>query len=187
MSPNFLPRAVLSGALALSGTNTQVRDLVLPQPLDANSIASGFGPGGAPFSAAVGTRVIPSPWATPVDAVQTESRWRDYVMQRLAQLWRGEGDFTGLSRPSEYVIRRARDLCLDLFRDQTPTPSVVPSEDGEVLFIWHKAGWKVEIEVGPEEVLIWAHGSSGATLSGSLAEWRKQVLSILDLLADPMN
>jgi hypothetical protein len=134
-----------------------------------------------PSSSTVGTRLLSSQRSlAPVEPVQAKSRWRGYVTARLAKLSRGEGDFTGLMQPSEEVVERARILAASLFSHNTPTPSVVPGEDGEVLFIWRKSGWEIEIEVGDEGVSVWAHElPSGVTYSGSLGELRPTVSALL--------
>jgi hypothetical protein len=119
----------------------------------------------------------------PVDLLRSDSRWRRYVDRRLSQLERGEGDFTGLQRPINAVVERARVISNTLFRADTPTPSVVPSEDGNIQFIWHKAGWELEIEVASEEVNVWARcGASGAVFYGSLGELQEWVMGLLELL-----
>lgn len=94
--------------------------------------------------------------------------------QRLGELGRGDGDFTDLKRPSAATVSRARGVAAATFRQDTPTPSVVPTEDGEVAFIWHKNGIDAEITVeesGP--VHVWAHDRGlGESWSGSLDDHR---------------
>jgi hypothetical protein len=108
------------------------------------------------------------------------SRWHDYVSRRLAQLRCGEGDFTGLQQPTAGVIDRAQNVAAELFQAQTATPSVVPSEDGEVLFVWRRAGWDLEIAVGADDVTVWAYErSSGDVWSGSLIELRHRLVALL--------
>lgn len=98
-------------------------------------------------------------------------RWRKYVEQRLRELSVGAYNFTGLRVPSGHVVDLASQVAQDWFYPDTPTPSVLPSEDGKVLFVWHKAGWDLEISVGPEGTEIWAYDrGSGQELSGSLEE-----------------
>lgn len=175
MNTTPIPVTVTAGIVAVSGTNSEVRKA--PDVPEANPLF--FSHSGA------GTRTVLTD-ANPasVAVVQSESRWRDYVVHRLAQLRRGEGDFTGLTQPSDRVIARARAIADVLFQDDTPTPSVVPSEDGNVSFVWRKAGWKVEIEVGSKEVSVWARErSSGTLLSGSLGELRTEVSDLLSILA----
>jgi len=174
--------ADLGGVIALSGTDLQIQDpadlLRVQYVLHGNRNRTDQPP-------AVNTNSVVSPQdLSRIEPVQSDSRWRGYVSRRLAQLRRGSGDFTGLLQPSEEVVRRARDVSTGLFRANTPTPSVVPSEYGDVLFIWHKAGWELEIEVGPEEVSVWAHErNSGAVWSGSLAELWPKVSDLLAFLA----
>lgn len=99
------------------------------------------------------------------------SRWRNYVEQRLGELSVGAHNFTGLRVPSRHVVDLARHVAQDWFYPDTPTPSVLPSEGGEVLFVWHKAGWDLEISVGPGGAEVWAYDrGSGKELSGSLEE-----------------
>lgn len=110
--------------------------------------------------------------------------WSKHVNQRLAELRSGTHDFTGLRVPSEQAIARAQVLAVSNFHFDTPTPSVLPSEEGDILFLWHKAGWDVEIHVGPRETAIWAHERrTGIELSGSFDEHRAEFSALLDILA----
>jgi hypothetical protein len=173
---------VASTTIALSGTNLVT--LEKPERLRDETISrstTGLMQLGSLVSGSSAVLTVPK---VPSISAQLGSRWTDYVSRRLAQLRRGEGDFTGLMRPTNDVIERARSVSASLFQHDTPTPSVVPSEDGEVRFFWHKAGWMLEIIVGLEDVSIWAHQpSSGEDWSGSLAEFRPQVSGLLELLA----
>jgi hypothetical protein len=119
-----------------------------------------------------------------IDFSRSDSRWYGYVSNRLRELLAGKYDFTGFQVPSAEVIDLAREVATSLFRSDTPTPSVVPSEDGDVLYIWHKAGWDLEINVGPEGAAVWAYDrSAGKEWYGSLDELRPGVVSLLDFLA----
>lgn len=98
-------------------------------------------------------------------------RWSRYVERRLKEIRSGAHDFTGLQVPSSQVVDLARQLAWNWFYPDTPTPSVLPSENGDVLYVWHKAGWDVEICVGREGIEIWAyHRGSGSELRGSMEE-----------------
>jgi len=122
--------------------------------------------------------------ALPLDMTRTDSAWHGYVMRRLKDLREGRGDFTGLERPTALVVGRAGDVASALFPSDTPAPSVVPSEDGEVEFYWHRAGWELEIDVGLEGVWVWArHRASGIVLSDTLDESWPWVARLLQLLA----
>ena len=85
------------------------------------------------------------------------TQWGAYVGQRLGELERGEGDYTGLRQPSAATVARARQVAAETFRGTTPTPSVVPDDEGHVMFVWHKNGYDVEICVTESEADIWAH------------------------------
>jgi len=84
------------------------------------------------------------------------TRWGAYVGRRLGELERGEGDYTGLRQPSAATIANARRVAAETFRDTTPTPSVVPTADGGIDFVWHKNGYDVEICVTEDEADMWA-------------------------------
>lgn len=93
----------------------------------------------------------------PVTRGALKGRWYAYVMRRLDEIGRGEGDFTGLKVPAPAVVERARQEALTWPPDR-PTPSVVPTEDGGVLFAWHKDGHSTLIEVdetGEVERIEW--------------------------------
>lgn len=111
------------------------------------------------------------------------ARWNRYVLQRLEELRVGAFDFTGLQVPSEYVVDQAWIIARNHFYFDTPPPSVLPSDEGEILFIWHKSGWDIEINVGSEETTVWAYDrSSGTELSGSLASQQKELARLLNIL-----
>lgn len=119
-----------------------------------------------------------------VDLGRTDSRWYRYVSVRLRELREGKYDFTGFKVPASDVVEHARQVATTLFRPHTPTPSVVPSEDGDVLYIWHKAGWDIEIGVGAEGATVWIQErSTGREWYGSLDGLWQGVSSVLDYLA----
>jgi hypothetical protein len=113
------------------------------------------------------------------------SRWMQYVTQRLLELGQGLYDFTGLKIPSPATIERARSVVIETLKDNTPTPSVVPSEDGAVVMIWRKSGWDVEFEITESEANVWAHrriDSSG--WYGPLSQHGADFSSLLDELSN---
>ncbi len=112
------------------------------------------------------------------------TRWGAYVEQRLGELERGEGDYTELKQPSVATLARARQVAAETLRDTTPTPSVVPDEEGSVLFVWHKNGVDAEITVTEDEASVWVHHrETGAMWSSPLSEHRSCCLPrVLDRL-----
>lgn len=105
------------------------------------------------------------------------TRWGAYVSQRLDELERGEGDYTDLKRPSAAVVVLARKTAAENFRDTTPTPSVVPTAEGGIDFVWHKNGWDVELCVTEADADFWAHHRASG------AEYDRQFISlVLDAL-----
>ncbi len=172
--------AVLGGVVVLTGTNLQVK-----QPYEYAPQANYSSPG---YSlASITTRMsmpILAPETAGLESARSDSRWHKYVAQRIDELRAAKYDFTGLKVPPKIVVDRAWGVAATLFKADTPTPSVVPSEDGDVMFVWHKAGWDLEIEVGAEEIMLWAHDRhAGTVFSGSLAEQRARLSSLLDYLA----
>lgn len=111
----------------------------------------------------------------------TAPRWLSYVIERLNELASLVDDpEEGLPAPAHEVLNRALDEANRFMSLATPTPSVVPTVDGHVEFVWHKAGWDVEVEVGPKETCVWARDrESGESWSGSLDECKGELVSLL--------
>ena len=174
----------LAGAVALAGTNLQAQG-----PVDAfkqhyiavsetipNSIATGV-----TSTVSIPTRV---PNVPDLNTTRSDSRWQKYVHQRIEEMRNGEDDFTELPQPTLPIIDYAWQVATRILRPDTPTPSVVPSDEGNVVYVWHKARWDLEIEVGPEEVTVWAHNQkTGEIFSGSLDSQLERVSGLLDYLA----
>jgi hypothetical protein len=110
--------------------------------------------------------------------------WARYVNQRLIELGEGQFDFTGLQIPSAATIDRARSIAFETLRDDTPTPSVVPSEDGAVLMVWRRSGWDVEFRVTESDADIWARRRADSTeWYGPFSQYLKEFSSLLDELS----
>lgn len=174
----------LGGVVVLTGTNLQVQE-----PVDylAKRIVYPHYASPTRLLPAVATKItMPKldPDAIGLASVRSDSRWHKYVFQRIEELRAAKYDFTDLKVPSAHVVDRAWGVASTFFKPDTPTPSVVPSEDGDVLFVWHKAGLELEIEVGSEEIVLWAHNRrAGTVFSGSLAEQWAKFSSLLDYMA----
>jgi len=112
-------------------------------------------------------------------------RWLPYVIQRLNDL----GSLADNS--SEEMIALGPDILaralVELGRfmtPETPTPSLVPTHEGYLQFVWHKAGWDIEVDVGPNETEVWASKRDGSVgWQGSLHEREAELTSILASLA----
>jgi hypothetical protein len=176
--------AALAGAAILGGTNLQAQG-----PVDAfklqytNEYRSGTNDILATLTGAIsipiGTQSI-----SDLVKLESDSRWHKYVYGRIQELLNGEDDFSELPQPTSFVIDRAWQVATRVLHSDTPTPSVVPSDDGNVVLVWHKARWDLEIEIGPEEVTVWAHSrNTGEMFSGTLDEHLDRVSGLLDFLA----
>jgi hypothetical protein len=175
--------ATLVGALAVPGTNLQARP-----PIDAFSAyytpPVKVNPAGILANVtAPSSMLLDMPRLEDVEVSRSDSRWQGYVSQRIEEL-RAAADYVPeFPRPSPFVVDRAWQLATSLLQPETPTPSVVPSADGNVVFVWHKARWDLEIEVGPEETTVWAHDrNTGTMFSGLLDDQLERVSHLLDFL-----
>lgn len=112
-------------------------------------------------------------------------RWGPYVARRLDELARGEGDFTGLQQPSPETIRKAMYIIGDVLQPTTSTPTIVPGREGQVLLVWHKHGWVLEVSIHEVRTQAWAYqAATGATWSGPMAEVQPLVALLLKDLED---
>lgn len=112
-------------------------------------------------------------------------RWNRQVVQRLEELRAGSFDFTGLQVPEDSTVDLAWSVASSYFHSNTPPPSVLPSDEGEVLFIWHKAGWDVQINVEQKEVTLWAYNrADGSELSGPLSSRANDLSNLLRILGN---
>jgi hypothetical protein len=175
--------AAIAGVVVLTGTNSLV--------VAGNLTAQGYyyplptQPGRwVPAVATKTTMPTLERDAAGVRSVRSDSRWDKYVFQRMEDLRAAKYDFTGLKVPTWHVIDRAWGVATTLFEPDTPTPSVVPTEDGNVLLVWHKAEWDIKIEVGSEEIWTWAHDRhAGTRFSGPLGEQQVRLSGLLAYLA----
>ena len=110
------------------------------------------------------TQLIPIPLAQMISSVirttqtgQGATRWGEYVYSRLSRLRSGIDREDNETYPDSATVDRAHMLVENLFEQDTPTPSVVPGESGEVVFVWHKRGLDVAIEVSRNETTFWAY------------------------------
>jgi hypothetical protein len=114
-------------------------------------------------------------------------RWLPYVIVRLRDLQRllNEPAYE-VPTPDPDALERALSELARFMRIDTPTPSVVPTYDGGVQFVWHKGGWDVEVEVGPKETLVWAQRRDGSvSWDGSLNNHIDEVRALLSELTIP--
>jgi hypothetical protein len=102
-----------------------------------------------------------------------QGRWGPYVLRRLDELEAGDGrELWEGPWPGPETVQAARRLAAQTFPLGVPAPSVVPTDEGRVAFIWPKAGWWVEVEVSADGGEYWAFqaGQHGATIEGNLPE-----------------
>jgi hypothetical protein len=114
------------------------------------------------------------------------TRWGAYVEQRIDDLKSGKGreDWEG-EWPSPVAAIAAWREAVETFPDDAPTPSVVPSDDGCVVFIWHKGGWTVDMEVDREShASVFFYDRDGGTCCETvdLEECRDRLRALLSEL-----
>jgi hypothetical protein len=111
-------------------------------------------------------------------------RWLPYIMSRLGELQVVEEPDDEVPTPYPEALNRALPELIRFMRIDTPTPSVVPTYEGGVQFVWHKGGWDVEVEVGPKETLVWAQlRGGGDSWDGSLDDRVGELRNLLTQLA----
>jgi|SRR5271154_5673068 len=114
------------------------------------------------------------------------SRWGPYVEQRIDDLKYGRGrEHWDGDWPSPVTVLAAWDWACQAFPEDAPTPSVVPDEDGSIMFVWHKGGWDIEVTVDRESYAdLWMHNrkGDGSHSSMPLEEGREQLWTLLSEL-----
>ena len=122
-----------------------------------------------------------------VDQADETPRWLPYVIGRLRELLHFAYDpDEGLPPPHPEAIQRALPELIRFMRVDAPTPSVVPTFEGGVQFVWHKGGWDVEVEVGPNETLVWAQRRDGsASWHGSLDDRVHDARAVMSEITAP--
>lgn len=127
-------------------------------------------------------RLTPKPVKVRVEKEQAAPRWLDYVMQRLNALSDRLGEPEEGSAPlaDPRALERALEELRTALGAQTPSPSVVPTVEGGVQFVWHQAGWDIEIEVLPHATEVWGRNRQTATRwAGNLESTRPQLRDAL--------
>jgi hypothetical protein len=102
-----------------------------------------------------------------------------YVRERMAQMYQRSA-FELQPYPQPWLISAALGRAWSLVSPGVPTPSVVPSEDGNVSLIWHKGGWDIEVEFGEFGTDVWAvHRAGDQTWHGALEERSDELQELL--------
>jgi hypothetical protein len=109
-------------------------------------------------------------------------RWGEYVNRRLDAIASGVGaadweEETGGPYPTPERVQQAREVTERYFRPTTPTPSVVPGDEGDVEFVWHKNGIDVWVIVGE-------HGTEVQVYRRGDREWEIAHCPIIEEAAD---
>jgi hypothetical protein len=102
-------------------------------------------------------------------------------IKRLAMLptnW----DSYGAATIQSDAAARGLLLLSEVLKDDSPTPSMVPTSTGGVQFEWHRSGIDLEIEVDPnEEPTVWYHvvGSGDEWESGPDTNLREELEKLI--------
>lgn len=107
-------------------------------------------------------------------------RWLGHIVDRLNSI-ASSPDVDGVDPAA---IGRVLKVLWGLLRVDTPTPSVVPCENGGIQCVWHKAGWDLELDIFADETTVWAREREGnLSWSGSLGDYREDTELVLKTLA----
>ncbi len=93
--------------------------------------------------------------AATIRRIEPTSRWFSYVERRMRELADDEEGIDGYPARDQPVISDAWLNAAQLFGPNTPTPSVVPTVQGGIEFVWHKTGWDLELAVDPGDTTVW--------------------------------
>lgn len=115
------------------------------------------------------------------DFTNPGSLWEPYVLQRLNEM----AAMTTEYRPADEILNRAWNTAHRYFSSSTPTPSIVLGDEGSVLFVWHKSGWDVELEIGNKSSYVGIlRRENKQTLFGPLDEMHGDLLEVLKNMSD---
>jgi hypothetical protein len=105
-----------------------------------------------------------------------------YVRDRLLQM-RDRSRYELEPYPNEDLIANAWTYAEVIVAPGVPTPSVVPSEEGNVSLVWCKGGWDIEVEIASRDAEVWADNSSTArSVDGSFEEAGPEIIGLLHQL-----
>ena len=131
-------------------------------------------------SATVAHPVSPAGFVTPSTRVGVGmSTAQRYVLGRLNEM-RASADPESGVHIAASSIARAWTEGLRLLDEDTPTPSVLPSDDSGITFVWHKGGWDVELAIDAVGTTVWAHSrQTGDTWFGELDTHHQELRQLL--------
>lgn len=114
-------------------------------------------------------------------------RWLTYVIDRLEELNRLLVEPQGeIPVPYPEALGRAFGELTRFMGAYSPTPSVIPTADGSVQYVWHKGGWDVEVEVTTRQTYVWARRRDGQQgWDGNLDDRVRDLQELMTELGDP--
>lgn len=108
--------------------------------------------------------------------LHSQSQWKPYVYRRLVEMQLRRVAFEPAEYPSEETLWRAWHLINSILDSDTPTPSVVPGDEGGVRLVWHKGDWDTELEIEANDVFVWARNHrTGETWHGGLGDAHRRL------------
>lgn len=96
--------------------------------------------------------------------------WLPYVLRRLNDLASRYCDepTEGCLLAHPDALERSLHVLGELLPDTAPAPSVVPTLDGGIQFVWHRGGWDLEIEVLVNRTETWGRNrETGERFAGA--------------------
>ena len=110
--------------------------------------------------------------------------WMLPTVKALCEVLDLPADWDSYGSPTvdSHVVAAAIDILMQVMRDDTPAPSVVPTNRGSVQFEWHTRGVDIEVEVvSPQRIrLLFEDQASGV-------EKREEITWDLRALADAIG
>lgn len=111
----------------------------------------------------------------------SEWEWVPYLLRRLNEM----AVMTTEYRPTNEILNRAWNTACRYFSFSTATPSIVLGDEGSVLFVWHKNGWDVELEIGQSCSYVGILSRDNKQmLFGPLEDMSGKLLGVLKSMSD---
>lgn len=113
-------------------------------------------------------------------------KWIDYLVKRLNELARIDYSWPDELLPPSFELLQGALKEASLFMPtDCPSPSVLPTPEGNVQFVWHKGGRDIEVDFTPTETTVWVRDrTTGTTWDGALGDRKHELFELLEQISD---